>query len=186
MENAIGSVVSFITDKVVGAAAAEINEKVIIPQKDRSAYDDLFQLLLRRYGNEVFYNDFDSFISGNHVVALLSSSLRGESNAQPIDKTSFINQNIEWFLNAYPKYSSQGVILNRISDAFGLIHDKVCENVLRINPYTDMGKLQNDFRRDSAERRTAEQETHQLLMQILKLRHPCFLMVASQILQQKN
>lgn len=168
MENAIGSVVSFITDKVVGAAAAEINEKVIIPQKDRSAYDDLFQLLLRRYGNEVFYNDFDSFISGNHVVALLSSSLRGESNAQPIDKTSFINQNIEWFLNAYPKYSSQGVILNRISDAFGLIHDKVCENVLRINPYTDMGKLQNDFRRDSAERRTAEQETHQLLMQILK------------------
>jgi len=179
VENAIGSVVSFITDKVVGAAAAEINEKVIIPQKDRSAYDDLFQLLLRRYGNEVFYNDFDSFISGNHVVALLSSSLRGESNAQPIDKTSFINQNIEWFLNAYPKYNSQGVILNRISDAFGLIHDKVCENVLRINSYTDMGKLQNDFRRDSAERRTVEQETRQLLLQILKNQQTSPLMVSN-------
>lgn len=168
MENAIGSAVSFVADKVIGAVATEVNEKVIVPKKDRSAYDDLFQLLLRRYGDEAFYNDFDSFISQNHVVALLSSSLRGESCAQPMDKTTFLSQNTERFLNVYPQYRTQGIALSRITDAFGLIHDKVCDNVLRLNPYTDAGKLQNDFRRESAERRTAEQETHQLLMQILK------------------
>lgn len=84
MENMIGSAVSFVADKVIGTVAAEVNEKIIVPQKDRSAYDDLFQHLLRRYGNEVFYNDFDSFITLNHVVALLSSSLRGESSAQEV------------------------------------------------------------------------------------------------------
>ncbi len=172
MENAFGSAVSFITDKVFGVATDEINEKVIIPHRDRSAYDDLFQFLLRRYGSEVFYNDFDSFITLNHVVALLSSSLRGESSAQPIDKTSFVNQNRDRFLNTYPQYRNQGVTLSRISDAFGLIHDRVCDNVLRLNPYTDVGKLQNDFRREATEIRRALSQEIQSIEQLLKQQTP--------------
>lgn len=33
MENAIGSAVSFVADKVIGAVATEVNEKVIVPKK---------------------------------------------------------------------------------------------------------------------------------------------------------
>lgn len=168
MENAIGSVVSFVADKVIGTVATEVNEKVIFPKKDRSAYDDLLQLLLRQYGNEAFYNDFDSFISLNHVIALLSSSLRGESSAQPIDKPTFVSQNMERFLNVYPQYRTQGIALNRITDALRLIHDKVCDNVLRLNPYTDTGKLQNDFRREATESRAIAQEILQGVEQLLK------------------
>ena len=168
MENAIGSAVSFVADKVIGTVATEVNEKVIVPKKDRSAYDDLLQLVLRRYGNEAFYNDFDSFISLNHVIALLSSSLRGESSAQPIDKPTFVSQNMERFLNVYPQYRTQGIALSRITDALRLIHDKVCDNVLRLNPYTDTGKLQNDFRREATESRAIAQEILQGVEQLLK------------------
>ena len=168
MENAIGSAVSFVADKVIGTVATEVNEKVIVPKKDRSAYDDLLQLLLRRYGNEAFYNDFDSFISQNHVVALLTSSLSGESCAQPMDKTTFLSQNTERFLNVYPQYRTQGIALNRITDALRLIHDKVCDNVLRLNPYTDTGKLQNDFRLEATASRALTQEILQGVEQLLK------------------
>ena len=36
--------------------------------------------LLQKYGEEVFYHDLDSYLSGNNVIVLLFKSLRNQSS----------------------------------------------------------------------------------------------------------
>ena len=40
--------------------------------------------LLQKYGEEVFYHDLDSYLSGNNVIVLLFKSLRNQSITQQI------------------------------------------------------------------------------------------------------
>jgi hypothetical protein len=93
----------------------------------------------------VFYNDFDAYLHNNNVIKLLIAAFRKESTVQPIDKTAFIDYNVEKFLNAAPRHRGTPVVICRISDALALIYDRIHESTLGISPYTDVGKLQRDF-----------------------------------------
>lgn len=150
LESAGSAAVSFGTEYVLNKAEAAINEHLIVPKLDRKTNEEIARLLLEKYGNETFYNDLDLFITQNDVVALLTAALRGESQVQPISRDAFVEQNIERFFNANPKYSGKPVVVSRVSDAFRQIYEKVRESTLGISPYTDYGRLQRDLRCETA------------------------------------
>lgn len=143
-EGITGTLASFGGEHLLGKAAAAINEHHIVPKMDLQAIDELLSILLKKYGNEVFYNDFDAYLHGNNVAKLLIAAFRKESTIQPIDKTAFIDYNIEKFLNANPRYGGTPVVICRISDALALVYDRLHESTLGISPYTDTGRLQRD------------------------------------------
>ena len=145
MDGIFNVVASHAGEQGLNKMEAVINEHIVVPKMDRHASEELSSTLLDKYGNEAFYHDFDSYITGNNVIALLITAFRKESSVQPIDRTTFIEQNVEKFLNANPKYSSKPVIIYRISEALALVYDRVYESTLGISPYTDIGRLQRDF-----------------------------------------
>lgn len=145
IEGVAGTVAAFGSEHLLGKVAATVSEHHIVPKMDLHAIEELLSILLKKYGNEVFYNDFDAYLHGNNVIKLLIAAFRQESTVQPIDKTAFIDYNIEKFLNANPRYNGTPVVICRISDALALIYDRMHESTLGISPYTDNGRLQRDF-----------------------------------------
>ena len=114
----------------------------------------------------MFYNDFDAYLHGNNVAKLLIAAFRKESTIQPIDKTAFIDYNIEKFLNANPRYGGTPVVICRISDALALVYDRLHESTLGISPYTDTGRLQRDFHCETTGIRGDTQEILHILQNI--------------------
>ena len=145
LEGVTGTLATFGGEQILNKATAAVNENLVVPKMDRHASKELLSALLGKYGNEAFYHDFDSYITGNNIIALLIAAFRKESSVQPIDRAAFIEQNVEKFLNANAKYNGKPVIVYRISDALALVYDRVHESTLGISPYTDIGKLQRDF-----------------------------------------
>ena len=145
IEGIFGAVASHAGEHGLTKMESYIGEHIVVPKLDRQASEDLFSALLSKYGNEVFYNDLNSYLHGNNVVELLVAAFRKQSSVQPIDRSAFIERNIEKFLNANPQYIGKPVISYRISEALALVYDRTYESTLGISPYTDLGKLQRDF-----------------------------------------
>lgn len=145
IEGATGTIAAFGVEHILNKTVATVNEHIIVPKMDRQTSEELLSVLLQKYGNEAFYNDFDLYLHRNNVVNLLIAAFRKESSVQPIDKTAFIDYNVEKFLNANPRYNGKPVVICRISDALALVYDRIYESTLGISPYTDLGRLQRDF-----------------------------------------
>lgn len=101
--------------------------------------------LLKKYGNEVFYNDLDIYITSNNVIKLLIQSLRGNSNIQPRTERQFELKNTKKFLRYNSKYKQNKVISSQISIIFEEIFNMVYSSLLTLDPHTDLGKLQRDI-----------------------------------------
>lgn len=162
-EGVANTVAAFGGDHILNKAAAAMNERIVVPQMDRHATEELLTALLQKYGKEIFYNDFDSYLHGNNVIALLIAAFRKESSVQPIEKTAFIDYNIEKFLNAYSRYRGMPVVICRISDALALVYDRMHESTLGISPHTDIGRLQRDFHCETSGIRNDTQEIIRML-----------------------
>lgn len=143
-----------IFEKLVSA----FTEKAIIPKAenvavafiDNNFVDDnlggsIHEYLLQTYGNEFFYNDFDGYITRNHVISGLISSVRGKSSIQPNFKTGFVLENEKQFLKQYPKYRYKPVQISQIHNIFEEIFDAASLKINTLNPHSDIGKLQNTF-----------------------------------------
>ena len=48
---------------------------------DKQIKEKVCAYLLKKYGNEVYYNDLDGYITANNVIDLLFKAIRGKSNA---------------------------------------------------------------------------------------------------------
>ncbi len=145
IKGAAETVAAFGSEHLLEKASAIANEHFIVPKLDQQAIDKLSSVLLSKYGNEVFYNDFDSYLHINNVVELLVAAFRKGYGVQPIDRDTFIEQNVEKFFKANSQYNGKPVISCRISEAFALVYDRTYESTLVVSPYTDLGKLQRDF-----------------------------------------
>lgn len=131
---------NYVRDKGIEA----VNKHLIVPAMDDHAISKLSSDLLSKYGTEVFYNDFDSFLQSCCVIEHLIEAFRGESCLQPTDKIAFINDNVQRFIDANPQHKSAPLVISRVSEALALIYDKLYESTLGVSPYTDIGRLQRD------------------------------------------
>lgn len=142
MDALLGYVAGKAADSVVSHAEPLVN-KIHSTQIFDTATEQLAkQLLLEDFGDTIFYNDFDSYISRNDVIPQLIISLRGESKLQENNKKAFVEQNLKKFFALYIKYKHDITILGRIKDAFEKIFDLVFNRTLGIDHYSDIGKIQ--------------------------------------------
>ncbi len=109
---------------------------------DKQIKEKVCAYLLKKYGNEVYYNDLDGYITANNVIDLLFKAIRGKSNAQPQTERQFKNLNAKRFIEHNPQYRRNKVVSSRIPGIFGEIFNIVVTSVMSLNPHSDHGKLQ--------------------------------------------
>lgn len=140
VEKFVGAVTDkLFTSKVENVATAFIDSTFV----EKNLEDRIIADLLETYGNEPFYNDFDGYITRNHVVRDLISSVRGKSSIQPNFKTGFVRENEKHFLSQYPKYKRKPLQHSQIRGILEKIFDAVSLEINMLNPHSDIGKLQN-------------------------------------------
>lgn len=109
---------------------------------DKKVVKDVHNHLLKKYGNEVYYNALDGYLTANHVIELLITSIRGESNVQSCVADTFKGENIKKFLDHNPEFKSNKVVSSKVLDIFGEIFDIVYAKVIVLDSHSDLGKLQ--------------------------------------------
>lgn len=109
---------------------------------DKRIQETVHAHLLKKYGNEVYYNDLDGYITTHHVIELLIKAIRGESSVQSRIERQFKRTNAKRFLEYNPQYKWNKVISSRIPGIFGEIHHIVLTSVVSLDPHSDLGKIQ--------------------------------------------
>ena len=112
---------------------------------DKKLKETVCDHLLKKYGNEEYYNDLDGYITTNNVIDLLIKAIRGESSVQPRTERQFKNVNAKRFIEYNPKYKRDKVISSRIPGIFSEIFNIVFTSLLSLNPHSDFGKLQRSM-----------------------------------------
>lgn len=109
---------------------------------DKQLKEKVHDHLLKKYGNEVYYNDLDGYITTNNVIDLLIKAIRGESSVQPRIERQFKNVNAKRFIEYNPEYKRNKVVSSRIPGIFSEIFNIVHTSLISINSHSDLGKLQ--------------------------------------------
>lgn len=109
---------------------------------DKRIQETVHAHLLKKYGNEVYYNDLDGYITTHHVIELLIKAIRGESSVQSRIERQFKRTNAKRFLEYNPQYKWNKVVSSRIPGIFGEIHHIVLTSVVSLDPHSDLGKIQ--------------------------------------------
>lgn len=140
------SFMDFVSN-VWSKTAGPIIESHVIEYADLLYYDkklkeNVYAHLLKKYGNEVYYNDLDGYITTNNVIDLLIKAIRGESSVQPRTERQFKNVNAKRFVEYNPKYKRNKVVSSRIPRIFSEIFNIVFTSLLSLNSHSDFGKLQ--------------------------------------------
>ena len=109
MENVLDSLSSDIDDVI----------KKFRGKRDDSALGKAIrQKLLERYGNELFYNDLDFYLSSNKTIENLICTLRHSSLQQFTGPSEFVTKNSEQLISGT---SSCLVCSSQIKDVFSFI-----------------------------------------------------------------
>ncbi len=150
IESASGGVIVPIKDFVtniwsktvepkIESRAAELADLLYF---DKQLKEKVHAYLLTKYGNEVYYNDLDCYITTNNVIDLLIKAVRGESSVQPRTERQFKNLNTKKFIEYNPKYKRNKVVSSRIPGIFSEIFNIIRTSLLSLNSHSDLGKLQ--------------------------------------------
>jgi tetratricopeptide (TPR) repeat protein len=156
------------TDKAIKKSENLITELYDSYYLDKQIEEKEREYLLNKYGDEPFYNHLDKYLSVNNVISLLISSVRGKTKVQTISKTDFISKNKKEFLHRNPEYKNNTIMLDQVSFAFAEIFDHVFWGINFINPYTEIGKLQNDIHRSEAESQNRDERNFALIQDLTK------------------
>lgn len=70
----------------------------------RELRDDLFYGILEKYGNEVYYNDLDAFLSRNKIISAIINNCGNVAVSQYKSKSAIVNFYIKRFEEEYPKH----------------------------------------------------------------------------------
>ncbi|MBQ9850364.1 MAG: hypothetical protein IJO36_06665 [Clostridia bacterium] len=171
--------VGTIAEKFLDTKAEDFITELSGKYKDTRIEKDIKNFLLDKYGSEIYFNDLDSFIMNNHLLENLIDSLHGRPSVQPISKKGFVIKNLKLFLNLFPGYKKKKVLCSKIKMSFENLYDYVVLNINKLNPYSDVGILQNDMHRMSAEMKfdqdkifVATAETNENVKKLLDLISP--------------
>lgn len=109
---------------------------------DKQIRENVHAHLLKKYGNEVYYNDLDGYITTHNVIDLLIKAIRGESSVQPRIERQFKSLNTKRFIEYNPQYKRNKGVSSRIPRIFGEIYTFVVASVVSLNSHSDLGKIQ--------------------------------------------
>lgn len=137
---------SFAWGKIEPQVESQVIQAADVLYRDKQVIEEVYAHLLKKYGNEVYYNDLDSYITSNHVIELLIQSIRGKSNVQPRIVRTFKTENARKFLRYNPRFKGNKVVSSRIPDIFEEVFDIVHSKLLILDPHSDLGKIQRDLR----------------------------------------
>ena len=112
---------------------------------DSQLKEKVHEHLLKKYGNEVYYNDLDGYITTNNVIDLLIKAIRGKSSVQPWTERQFKNINTKRFIEYNPKYKRNKVVSSRIPGIFSEVFNIVRTSLLSLDVHSDLGKLQRSM-----------------------------------------
>lgn len=145
----------FLESTAAGKAVDYFSSKFIDCIKNfKGQYDDIAlgdairQALLDQYGNEPFYNDFDSYLTRNKIIDSLILALRNPTSQKDLGHSEFIDNNLKLFLDTNP---SCFPFFTQIKDALSHIFDCVYFAIVNINPFSDFGRLRTDIHIQNAE-----------------------------------
>jgi len=78
--------------------------------------------ILKRYGNEIFYNDLDSFLSQNNIILKVIEHCTNTSVSQYRSNSAIVTFYIKQFEERYPKYTIYHLeIINMLQQCFDII-----------------------------------------------------------------
>lgn len=139
-----------IVETLVGTAAGMFSPNIVEKienikgqHDDVELAEDIQAWFLNEYGNELFYNDLDAFLSKNNAITNLITGIRNPAQQQIMGPAEFIDKTLESFLKDYPNHRVQK---SEIKDILIQIYSFVLKAITNINRYSDVGKLQSDFR----------------------------------------
>lgn len=166
----INEFVSSIWNKTVEPRIeSKANELANLMYYDKQLKEKVCTFLLKKYGNEVYYNDLDCYITTNNVIDLLIKSIRGESSVQPRVESQFKKENTKRFVAYNPQYKHNKVVSSRIPVVFSEIFCIISSSLLSMNPYTDTGKLQQTIEISTETIMDAQHETNANLRKLLNI-----------------
>ena len=99
------TIAGFGCDFASGKISEKINELV---EKSKGQHDDvvlsesLRELIREEYGDETFYNDFDSFITRDRVIEQLISSAHGKTGRIQLEEKKFATMSFRSFFRIFP------------------------------------------------------------------------------------
>lgn len=110
---------SFGIDKYRG-----IRGKIRAYKLKKDLKKELFYSILNRYGDEVYYNDLDNFLSRNKVISKIIENAYNTPVSQYKSKTMLLDFYINRFVEEYPKHSMLHFeIKNIIQKCFNIVFD---------------------------------------------------------------
>lgn len=112
----------FLASTAAGKAVDHFSSKFIDciknfkgQRNDLALADAIRQELLDEYGNEPFYNDFDSYLTCNKTIDLLIPALRNSLSEPVMGPSEFVDENLKQFLDEAPSCLGYSI---QIKDAF--------------------------------------------------------------------
>lgn len=83
---------------------------------------EIFEKILKKYGNEIFYNDLDSFLSQNNIIRKVIENCTDTSVSQYRSNSAIVTFYIKQFEERYPKYKRYHLeIVNMLQQCFAII-----------------------------------------------------------------
>ena len=78
--------------------------------------------ILKKYGDETYYNDFDSFLTKNRVINRIFTDLINSSSSGYTSQSYIIKYYIQLFIEQYPEFKSNHTEMRAIiRDYFGIV-----------------------------------------------------------------
>lgn len=111
-------------------------------RKDIQLGIEIHEWLQNTYGDELFYNDFDAFLSSNHTVENLIVQLRDPAPQQAQGREEFAKKATSSFVERYQKQQAHK---GQIEDIFTHIFDRAYSGIFEFDPYSETGKLIGAF-----------------------------------------
>lgn len=106
--------------------------------KDIQLGVEIHEWLQNTYGDELFYNDFDAFLSSNHTVENLIVQLRDPAPQQAPGREEFAKKATLSFVERYQKQQAHK---GQIEDIFTHIFDRAYSGIFEFAPYSETGML---------------------------------------------
>ena len=83
---------------------------------------EISEKILKKYGNEIFYNDLDSFLSQNNIILKVIENCTDTSVSQYRSNSAIVTFYIKQFEERYPKYTICHLeIINMLQQCFDII-----------------------------------------------------------------
>ena len=154
-------------------ASGKISEKIDeLVEKSKGQHDDvvlsesLRELIREEYGDETFYNDFDSFITRDRVIEQLISSAHGKTGSIQLEEKEFCNNELQKFLSNFPKYSGEPLVRTNVKQVLKYLFTEA-KSLNRLDPYSAAGKLQNTVLQSGYETKCAVEDNAATIVSLL-------------------